>query len=203
MARRLAYSGRHRNHLYLVPPFDPAALERHRLLVSRMAAGDTRALRELHDVHVGQICGIVNRILSDREEAREAVQDAFVKAWRRAASYRPERGEVISWLVLIARNTAVDRLRESRRRREIHTQLASAVTAVPPSAPDPTNTEREELDHQLAELSAAQRQVLELAFYAGCSQAEIADRMQVPVSTVKNHLHRGLTKLRQINLRHD
>jgi len=203
VARRLAYSGRHRNRIYPVPPFDLAALERHRLLVSRMAAGDTRALRELHDAHVGQIYGLVARILSDREEAREAVQDAFVKAWRRAASYRPERGEVISWLVLIARNTAVDRLRESLRRREIHTQLASAVTAAQAAGPDPTPADREELDHHLAELSAAQRQALELAFYAGCSQAEIADRMQVPVSTVKNHLHRGLTKLRQLKLRHD
>jgi len=169
-----------------------------------MAAGDTRALQELHEIHVGQIFGLVARILSDREEAREAVQDAFVKAWQRAASYRPERGEVISWLVLIARTTAIDRLREGLRRKQIHAELAQTATVLePPAADDTAQTDRDELDHRLLELTAAQRQALELAFYSGCSQAEVAHRMQVPVSTVKNHLHRGLTKLRQLNQRHD
>jgi RNA polymerase sigma-70 factor (ECF subfamily) len=143
------------------------------------------------------------RILANREEAREAVQDAFVKAWRRAATYQAERGEVLSWLVLIARSTAIDRLRESRRRQEILTLLAAETAPAAAEAASPPAADREGLDQHLSQLAPAQRQALELAFFSGCSQAEIAQRMAAPVSTIKNHLHRGLLRLRQLKDSHD
>jgi len=215
MARRLAYAGRHRKfcppaaraegptavHL----PFDPAALRHHRRLVGRMADGDTAALQELHELMVARVHPIIGRILSDREEVREAIQDAFVKAWQRAGAYRSDRGEVISWLLFIARNTAIDRLRAKIRRDTAMTALAAdPVTTDVESPAAPVFDQREALDAQLAALTAGQRQALELAFYSDCSQAQIAQHMGVPISTVKNHLNRGLTKLRRLaSSRHD
>ncbi|HYD83257.1 MAG TPA: sigma factor, partial [Opitutus sp.] len=104
-------------------PFDADALANHRELVSRMASGDAEALQLLYLQFSGQINGIVRRILEDPEDAREAVQDTFIKAWRQAATYRRDRGEVVSWLVFIARHSAIDRLRKGARRRLLHEAL--------------------------------------------------------------------------------
>jgi len=187
-----------------VLPFDPPALRHHRHLVARMAEGDTAALRELHELQVARVHAVVARILGDREEAREAIQDAFVKAWQRAGSYRSDRGEVISWLLFIARNVAIDRVRAKARRDLALTALAAETIAPGDTPSEATLTDqREILDTQLAALTPGQRQAVELAFYSGCSQTEIARQMGVPVTTVKNHLNRGLNKLRQLTTRHD
>ena len=185
-----------------VLPFDAFALHHHRRLVGRMAAGDADALREFYELHATGVHRVVARILCDREEVREAVQDTFIKAWRLAATYRPDRGEAVAWLVFIARNTAIDRLRGGARRRAL---LAAAAndpdrTGPPDSAPA---DDREFLEHHLAGLSPAQRQALELAFFGGYSQEEIAQQMRTPVGNVKNHLRRGLLKLRQLAGHHD
>jgi len=185
-----------------VPPFDDAALQFDRDLAGRMARGEARALQTLYERHVGRVRAIAARVLADPEEVREAVQDAFVKAWQQAGAYRPDRGEVISWLAFIVRNGAIDRLRRGARRRDALALLANEAPESR-STPQATADGREFLDHHLAELSPAQRQALELAFFSGCSQVEIAARMQTPVGNVKNHLRRGLLKLRQLTHHHD
>lgn len=162
-----------------------------RALVRRMAAREEEALRDFYQRHVGAVAGLVGRILRNREDAREAVQDTFVKAWKAAAAYRPERAPVMAWLVFIARHAAIDRLRRSRREEAGFSILPAAEP--PPAASDAAD----EVRLRLGELTGAQRQALELAFFEDCTQAEIARRMQVPVTTVKNHLHRGLARLRQ------
>lgn len=148
------------------------------------------------------IHGIVRRILEDPEDAREAVQDAFIKVWRQASSYRADRGEVVAWLVFIARHAAIDRIRQGARRRRLHEVMQKARMEPVESAAESFD-QSEHLEHHLAQLSAPQRQALELAFFSGCTQAEIASAMQTPVGNVKNHLRRGLSKLRQIVSRHD
>ncbi|HYP17492.1 MAG TPA: sigma-70 family RNA polymerase sigma factor [Opitutus sp.] len=167
-----------------------------------MAAGEGEALQLLFLEFNAQVHGIVRRILEDPEDAREAVQDTFIKAWRQAASYRPDRGEVVSWLVFIARHTAIDRLRKGARRRLLHEALQREP--VEPVLPGRLNFDQQEIvSRHLGELSPAQRQALELAFFNGCTQAQIAAVMQTPVGNVKNHLRRGLQKLRQLVTRHD
>jgi len=108
----------------------------------------------------------------------------------------------VSWLLFIARNAAIDRLRQGARRRTLLSLLASDPD-LRESSPPVVPGGREFLEHLLADLSPAQRQALDLAFFSGCSQAEIAQRMQTPIGNVKNHLRRGLLKLRQLTLRHD
>lgn len=182
--------------------FDADALARHRELVARIATGDAEALQLLYLEFSAQVHGMVRRILEDPEDAREAVQDTFIKAWRQAAGYKAERGEVVSWLVFIARHAAIDRVRQGARRRQLH----EAFQREPVDAITPTYdwVDREEiLARHLGELSAAQRQALKLAFFGGCTQAQIASAMGTPIGNVKNHLRRGLQKLRQLATRHD
>lgn len=182
-------------------PYDADALANHRDLVARMASADAEALQLLYLQFNAQVHGVVRRILEDPEDAREAVQDTFIKAWRQAASYRPDRGEVVSWLVFIARHSAIDRLRKGARRRMLHEALQREPTEMSMPARELFD-QRETLSRHLGELSPAQRQALELAFFGGCTQAQIAAAMQTPVGNVKNHLRRGLQKLRQL-VRHD
>ncbi|WP_044891752.1 RNA polymerase sigma factor [Opitutus terrae] len=183
-------------------PFDAEALATHRGLVARMAARDAEALQLLYLDFGARIHGVVRRILEDPEDAREAVQDAFIKAWQQAGSYRPERGEVVSWLVFIARNAAIDRIRKGARRRLLQEALErEPVETVMPA--HELSDLQENLSRHLNELSPAQRQALELAFFSGCTQAQIATAMRTPVGNVKNHLRRGLARLRQIATQHD
>lgn len=177
--------------------FDAEALAIHRQLIARLAAGDAEALQLLYLEFSSIVHGVVRRILEDPEDAREAVQDTFIKLWRQAPSYRPERGEVVSWLVFIARHVAVDRVRQGARRRLLYENLQKQPVETAPS-PIGTIEQQESLDNDLAQLTTPQRKALELAFFGGCSQAEIASAMQTPVGNVKNHLRRGLAKLRQI-----
>jgi len=185
-----------------VLPFDASALHHHRRLVARMADGEPEALRDLYELFVDRIHGVVARILRDREDVQEAVQDTFVKAWQRSGTYRAERGEVISWLVLIARSSAIDRVRQGARR-----QAALESMRIEPATADTITFSvadgRDFLNLHLSHLSAPQRTALELAFFTGCTQAEIALRMQTPLGNVKNHLRRGLLKLRQLSDSHD
>ncbi len=169
-----------------------------------MAAGDMQPMHALHDAFAPLLFGIARRILMDSEDVREVVQDAFLKAWRQASSYHPERGEVYSWMIFITRNQAIDRLRRSHRRHVLFTAFQKEQDDNrAAAAPDHNFDRREFLDHTLARLTASQRRALELAFFTGCSQAEIAAAMSTPVGNVKNHLRRGLLKLRQFVARHE
>lgn len=182
--------------------FGGEALATHRSWVARMARGESEGLQLLYLEFQAQVHGIARRVLEDPEDAREAVQDTFVKAWRQAGTYRADRGEVVSWLVFIARHAAIDRLRQGARRRLLH----EAFQREPVECSEPSRdwVDRDEiLARHLGELSAAQRRALELAFFGGCTQAQIASAMGTPVGNVKNHLRRGLHKLRQLVMRHD
>ena len=185
-----------------MPPFDAEALTSHRRLVARLVAGETEALQLLYLEFGPIVHGIVRRILEDPEDAREAVQDTFIKLWRQASSCSSDRGEVVSWLVFIARHVAVDRVRQGARRRLLYETLQKQPSEPLASAAGAFD-QQESLARDLGQLSAPQRKALELAFFSGCSPAEIALAMQTPVGNVKNHLRRGLSKFRQIVTRHD
>ncbi len=167
-----------------------------------MKNGDADALQLLYLEFGPIVHGVVRRILFDPEDAREVVQDAFVRAWRHANSYHGDRGEVIAWLVFIARNAAIDRSRKGARERSLHAALQREPAPVSPAAMDAPDA-REDVTRRLNALSASQRQALELAFFGGCTQAQIAAAMQTPVGNVKNHLRRGLQKLRQLASGHE
>lgn len=183
-------------------PFDAAALARHRDLAVRMAAGDAEALQLLYLELSPIVNGIVRRILENPEDARETVQDTFIRAWRSAGTFRAERGEVVAWIIFIARNAAISRVRKGARQRILYEELKREA-AESFLAPAYRFDLQEELSRRLDALSSVQRRALELAFFGGFTQAQIAAAMQTPIGSVKNYLRRGLQKLRQLARDHD
>ncbi len=177
-----------------------------RVLVERMAAGDERALGELYDRHGGTAYALAAAIVGEPADAEEVVADAFAQAWRTAAQFDPSRGSVPAWLATITRSRALDLLRARGRRARAIAQAAQASgegLAAPLSAasdaPD-RGVERLEarrlVTRALAELPEPQRRVLEMAYFGGLSQSEIAAELQEPLGTVKTRMRAGMEKLR-------
>lgn len=170
-------------------------------IVRRMAAGDADALAELYDRYAALLLALTRRILGPAGEAEESLQEAFLQAWHQAGRYDPARSSVSTWLLLIARTRALDRLR-SRGARERTAQAAAAE----PAAPDTSSRVDDHVLHRerrarvqqaLADLPEEQRRVLELAFYEGLSQSEIATRTGAPLGTVKTRALLAMRKLRE------
>jgi RNA polymerase sigma-70 factor (ECF subfamily) len=178
-----------------------------RELVARMQAGDEGALGELYDRWFPIVSGLVNRMLKSPNDVEDVVEEAFWQAWRQADRYTPERGSVQTWLLTIARTRALDRLRATSRRREESiddttsaAERAANVTA-PASASDPLLdvelAERKRLVlAALADLPHEQREAIELGYFGGLSQSEIAEQIGQPLGTIKTRMRLALMKLR-------
>jgi RNA polymerase sigma factor (sigma-70 family) len=165
----------------------------------RVAAGDRAALRMVYHDTSAKLLGICLRILNDKIGAEDALQDVYVTVWRKAAGFDPGRASPITWLVAIARNRAIDRLRSSAVTRRM--EPIEAADAV--SDPAPGATERVELAQQrqrlarcLEELEARQSAAIRAAFLDGATYEELAMRMSVPLGTMKSWIRRGLLKLK-------
>jgi RNA polymerase sigma-70 factor (ECF subfamily) len=177
-------------------------------LVLRMATGDESALAACFDRWNGLVHAIVTRILRDQDDVQDVVEEAFWQAWRLAPRYDATRGSVETWLLTMARTRALDRLRAARRRREesigdddvgsvVQTGHGDTVSRDDPSL-DAEQSERRTLVREaLRALPEAQRFALELAYFGGFSQSEIAERTQQPLGTVKTRVRAALQKLRQ------
>jgi RNA polymerase sigma-70 factor (ECF subfamily) len=180
-----------------IATFDPD-----RAVVTRMARGDASAVAELYDRNARAIYSLALRMLSDAAEAEDVVQDVFTQAWRQAGRYDPSRAPVIGWLLVITRARALDRLRARRSR------IAPAPIDV--TTPDPVdpglgqelqaigNEEAARLRAALEALPDGQREALELAYYKGLSQSDIAETLKQPLGTVKTRIRTGLLKLRDV-----
>ncbi len=169
------------------------------VLIARMADGDRQAFAEFYDRYASLAFGIIRRIVRDPALAEEVLQDVFWEAWGAAASYDPARGSPEAWLVTRARSRGIDRTRAARRRSEmVVTGLNEATTSVPDPGGDPgTRAEdRKLLAGVLGRLPETQRQVLELAYFDGLTQTEIAERVKEPLGTVKTRMRLGLERLR-------
>jgi len=165
----------------------------------RVAAGDRNALRIIYQDTSAKLFGICLRILRDRSQAEDVLQDVYVTVWRKAATFDPERASPITWMVAIARNRAIDRLRSSAVSRRM--EPIEAADAV--SDPGPTAVERVELAQQrqrlaecLEELEARHAAAIRAAFLDGATYEELATRANVPLGTMKSWIRRGLLKLR-------
>jgi RNA polymerase sigma-70 factor (ECF subfamily) len=178
-----------------------ATLDLDRVTVDRMARGDSSALADLYDRHARAIYSLALRMLADAAEAEDLVQDVFTQAWRQATRYDPLRAPVAGWLMIIARARALDRLRR-RKSRIVAVELDPAM----PHPRDPeisqemlaiSSEEADRVRGALGELPENQRTAIELAYYEGLSQSDIAERLQQPVGTIKTRIRSGLLKLRE------
>jgi len=177
-------------------------------LVHRMARGDERAVAQLYDAHSPQLFGLAHAIVRERADAEEVILDAFAKAWHEAARFDAARGTVVAWLTTIVRSRAIDLVRARTRRQQAHERAGvhAAVDAelgVQGSAAltgGTTAMDAESLSAELARalhtLPAAQRQVVELAFFGGASHSRIAVQLGLPLGTVKTRARLALCTMR-------
>lgn len=162
-------------------------------LIGRIAEGDRRAFEELYGRYARAVLGLALRRLRDRERAEDATQDAFVAIWRSARTYDPLRGGGAPWLYTIARNAITDRFRRSP-------EQTAELQEGPGSAPDPAEEAEREwsawcVHRALETLPAHERPVIELAYWRGLSQTEIAESLQLPLGTVKTRTRSALRRL--------
>ena len=169
-------------------------------LVALVARGDEAALAELYD-RVGRVAyGLAFRVLRDDRLAEDAVQEAFLGVWRTAASFSADRAKASTWILTLVHRRAVDLVRREERRRADPLDEATSDLATSESAEDAAwlGFERERVQAGLRQLPHAQREAIELAYYGGFSQSELAERLGVPLGTIKSRMFAGLTRLREL-----
>lgn len=169
-------------------------------LVRRLAAGDERALDELYRRYAGLVRRVLERMLGESGEAEEVLQEVFLQVWRQARRYSEERASPKRWILVLARSRALDRIKSataSRRREDVVAAEAPPVL-LPEGASRLEAVERRSRVHRaLVELPVEQRVTLELAYFQGLTQSEIARRTGAPLGTVKSRTLIALRKLRE------
>jgi RNA polymerase sigma-70 factor (ECF subfamily) len=175
-------------------------------LIEQMAGGHRPALEQLYDRHASLVFTLALRILRNQADAEEVTQEVFLQVWREASRYDPTRGTPQAWIVMLTRTRAIDKLRAARRLGD-HRREAANVEGMevrPARGTDDQMADRQLVLGALARLSSAQRQILELVYYEGLTQTEIADRMGLPLGTVKTRIRTGVEHLRTaLNLKRE
>jgi RNA polymerase sigma-70 factor (ECF subfamily) len=170
-------------------------------LIHRMAAGDRDAFSHFYDRYAPLVYPLILRILRERADAADVLQDVFWEAWQAASTYDPGRGTPEAWVVMRARTRAIDRVRSIRRRNETFVApVDEAVAAAPPGMGGDAAeraADRSVVRNALDRLADVQREVIELAYYGGLTQTEIAERLKQPLGTVKTRMRLGLERLRE------
>jgi len=172
-------------------------------LLRRMAGGDRDALAEIYDRFSRPLYSTALHILHDAAEAQDVMHDVFLMLWEKAAVFESERGSAFSWAVTLIRNRSIDRVRSRQRRSRLLEEAAPADLGYAEDSGAPSANERmaqgddaRAVRAAVAELPADQQRVLELAFFSGLTQQEIAARLNEPLGTIKARIRRGLHKLR-------
>ena len=169
-------------------------------LLKAIAARDAAALALLYDRYRIILFGLLMRILNNREEAEDVLQEAFLQVWRKAADFDENRGRPFTWLVTLARSRGIDRLRTLSARERLAQAGAREVSEeVSDAASDAFKSEQRGLvTDALAQLPDEQKRPIMLAYFDGLTQSEIATRLGAPLGTVKTRMRSGLMKLRQL-----
>ena len=171
-------------------------------MIRRMVDADETALGALYDQWSRSLYSLVLYLLKNPDEAEDIVEETFWQAWRKASSYEPSKGAVSTWLLTIGRRKALDRIRTRKRQREDLIGDERTFADLPSTDPDPSQQAegselREHVRAALRGLPAEQREVLELGYFSGLSQTQIADVTGQPLGTVKTRMRLAMQKLRE------
>ena len=169
-------------------------------VVALCARSDQVALAELYDRYGRVAYGLAVRVLRDEALAEDAVQEAFLAIWRGAARYIPERGKASTWILTVVHRRAVDLVRREQRRRteQLPETEIETSTGTPSDEAVWLRLERERVQAALAALPDRQREAIELAYYGGFTQSELAERLGEPIGTIKSRMFTGLARLREL-----
>jgi RNA polymerase sigma-70 factor (ECF subfamily) len=173
-------------------------------LLAAVAKGDTQAFAQLYDATSTILFTMAMRMLGDRDDASDLLQDVYAEVWRKGARYDPSRGTPTAWLVTLTRSRGIDRLRSRAARggrTAVSLEDSPAAEQTAGDGPGPLDAYadlelRAAVTKALAELPEAQQQALELAYYEGLSHTEIAERLKQPLGTIKTRIKLGMDKLK-------
>jgi RNA polymerase sigma-70 factor (ECF subfamily) len=181
-------------------PFSPPGDDEQLLL--KVAEGSRTAFATLYERFSKPLYSLALKILANETEAQDLLQEVFLSVWNKASTYRVERGSAFSWVVAQVRNRAIDRIRSRRRRGELLEEnapdLEPSGSFVPSSAENYEKSDRaRHVRAALGQLSGEQREVLQLAYFEGLTQVEIAEKLEEPLGTIKARAFRGMARLRE------
>ncbi|KFG95301.1 RNA polymerase subunit sigma-24 [Burkholderia paludis] len=163
----------------------------------RVARGDQAAFAELYRLTSSRVFGVIVRMLHDQGEAEDLLQEVYTTVWRRVEAFDPERGGAMTWLITLARNRTIDRLRQHREVPLDDEQLPDLPDEGPtPAALAEAGEERRRLERCLEQLEAPQRRAVREAFFSGATYGELAERLRVPLGTMKSWIRRSLMQLK-------
>jgi RNA polymerase sigma-70 factor (ECF subfamily) len=169
-------------------------------LLAQVAMGNRSAFNALYRSTSNRLFGICVRVLAQRSEAEDALQDVYTTVWRKAGQFDPTKASATSWLAMIARNTSIDRLRSlPARQSRASVELADNVEdpgATPPQLVQ-TATDRAQLDHCLERLEPRRRSLIRAAFFDGLTYEELSAKIEAPLGSIKSWIRRGLMQLRE------
>jgi len=178
----------------------PAEIE----LLRRIGEGDRASFRELFDRFSGVLLAAAYKVLNDQTEAEDVLQDVFIQIWDKASLYDPRRGKPLTWVLTLTRNKAIDRLRSAQRRYRLKDEVekeykAVDMTDVVDSVDRVYALEKGKMIREAVKnLSKDQQVAIELAFFKGLTQNEIAEQLNEPLGTIKARIRRGMIKLREL-----
>jgi RNA polymerase sigma-70 factor, ECF subfamily len=168
-------------------------------LISLIEASDADAFATLYDRHSRAAFSLAYRMMGERQAAEDLAQDAFLKVWRGAGSYRAERGSVRTWILSIVHNRGIDQLRSNASRRRTQDRVEASAQRSQPSetfAETWRNSQRDQVREALNTLPPEQLKMLELAYFSGYTHVEISELLSLPLGTVKGRMRLGLKKIR-------
>jgi RNA polymerase sigma factor (sigma-70 family) len=176
---------------------DAARRARLNQLLDATARGEQRAFAELYRLASGHVFAVLVRMVHDRAEAEDLLQEVFTTAWRRAGTFDAARGGAMTWLVTLARNRAIDRLRQHHES-PLDDAVAHAIADddPTPAARAEASEERQRLERCMAQLEPTQRGAVREAFFSGATYSELAERLSVPLGTLKSWIRRSLMQLK-------
>ena len=184
------------------PGGDDQSREQARLLAA-MVRGDKSALAQLYDSLGRPLYSLAFRILNDSAEAQDIVQDVFLQIWQKAGTYETSRGSVFGWAATLTRNRAIDRVRMRKRRTELLAESAPDLQPAPLADDEDSGAslwikeKARAVRSALGQLAPDQQKAIELAFFSGLTQLQIAAKLNEPLGTIKARIRRGLLKLRE------
>ena len=171
--------------------------ERTNRMLAHVANGDENAFAELYRARSPRVFGVIVRMIHDRGEAEDLLQEVFATAWRRADTFDPERGSAMTWLTTLARNRTIDRMRQHRDELLGENDPPEIADESPtPAVAAESNEERRRLEQCLDRLEPQQKRVIREAFFTGATYGELAQRLAVPLGTMKSWIRRSLMQLK-------
>ena len=172
-------------------------------LLARIADRETQALDELHRLMADRLFGLILKVLKNRQEAEDALQESFLKIWKSAGRYEGNLGSPLGWIMTVSRNTAYDRYRKRVRQAEqldtLQDDMKERANLSQPEAADDRllGLERKQtIREALSNLGSEQREAIELAFFSGHTQQEVSEKLGVPLGTIKARIRRGMQSLK-------